>query len=247
MRKISYVMGLAALVAALAVLPGVSHSAMWVGGQLGGTFFANSDSEVKFGNNPTTTLRERSADPAFIGGITLGYDFVKEGFGGYNYPDWMKYFSFAVDFTYNRRVYPEQTNRKEQAGQISQFTVPRIHETMPVLSFLFIGHYGFLPDSEVPNGRLHPYIGVGPGIVFSAVDAADVGRSESVDIALVAETGLRLFCLKNVSVDTAFRYRYFSVTHSHTITRNHMVGGIIQEVSLDVNSFSFLVRASYHF
>ncbi len=37
-----------------------------------------------------------------MGGVTVGYDFVNAGFGGYAYPDWMKYFSFAVDFTYNR-------------------------------------------------------------------------------------------------------------------------------------------------
>ena len=37
-----------------------------------------------------------------IGGVTLGYDFVNTGFGAYAYPDWMKYFSFAMDFTYNR-------------------------------------------------------------------------------------------------------------------------------------------------
>ena len=37
-----------------------------------------------------------------IGGVTIGYDFVNAGFGGYAYPDWMKYFSFALDFTYNR-------------------------------------------------------------------------------------------------------------------------------------------------
>ena len=37
-----------------------------------------------------------------IGGAIIGYDFVNAGFGAYAWPDWMKYFSFAMDFTYNR-------------------------------------------------------------------------------------------------------------------------------------------------
>ena len=31
-------------------------------------------------------------------------------------------------------------------------------------TFLFMAHYGFMPDSEVPSGRINPYIGVGPAI-----------------------------------------------------------------------------------
>ena len=243
MRKISYLTSLAALVTALLVLPGVSYSAMWVGGQLGGNFLANSDAKIDVGNVPTITSRDRSARATVIGGVTLGYDFVKEGFGGYNYPDWMRYFSFAVDFTFNRMIFPQQTIVREQAGRTSQFAFPKVEGTMSVLSFLFIGHYGFLPDSEVPNGRLHPYIGVGPGIVFSSIDSGDFGlaSTSSTNIALVAETGLRFFCLKNVSLDAAFRYRFFSPTFSHT------VGGVTTDVNFDVNSFAFLFRANYHF
>jgi len=40
--------------------------------------------------------------PSVIGGATIGYDFVNAGFGGRAWPDWMRYFSFAMDYTYNR-------------------------------------------------------------------------------------------------------------------------------------------------
>jgi opacity protein-like surface antigen len=140
-------------------------------------------------------------------------------------------------------IFPQQTIVRERAGRTSQFALPKVEGTMSVLSFLFIGHYGFLPDSEVPNGRLHPYVGVGPGIVFSGLDSGDfgLGYAASTNIALVAETGLRFFCLKNVSLDAAFRYRFFSPNFSHT------VGGVTTDVNFDVNSFAFLFRANYHF
>ena len=48
------------------------------------------------------TLSGVDIQPSVIGGATIGYDFVNTGFGAYAWPDWMKYFSFAMDITYNK-------------------------------------------------------------------------------------------------------------------------------------------------
>ena len=256
MRKAYVLTGL--VLALILVVAGSAQARVWVGAQIGGNFAANTDVE---NNTPGFNLifRNVKVEPSVIGGLTIGYDFVREGFLGYNYPDWMKYFSFATDFTFNR------FDMREQFGNLTVNGTPdvgffpgwpigptgtRVEGTMAVWSFLFIGKYGFFPDSEVPFGRLQPYVAVGPGIMFSSlrgkmffpVEEAlrDVGDS-SVDIALVTEAGVRFMALRNVSLDVSFRYRFGSPSYSFSAS------GIPMTVKLDANQFNAIFRASYHF
>jgi hypothetical protein len=180
--------------------------------------------------------------PSVIGGAMIGYDFVNTGFGGYAYPDWMKYFSVATDFTYNRLNLSDVGG----VGVNSNF-----NGYAAVWTFMLMAHYGFLPDSEVPTGRVVPYIGVGPGIVFSGMDfsvAVPANRvtnntnarfgSTATNVALVVEPGIRFMALKNVSVDTAFRWRRCVTTWDFDNVT----------VKADpLNQLSFLLRANYHF
>lgn len=237
-KKAFRLVGLAFLALTLVALPGIASAAMWVGVEIGGNFAANTD--IKFsGGGLSATVKNARINPSVIGGITIGYDFVKEGFGGYNYPDWMKYFGVLTDFTYNRVDFPKQTRTISFAGQSFQGNLPRLEGYAAVWTFLLYAHYGFLADSDVPAGRLHPYLGVGPGIVFSGIDSGDfgVGNRSSTNVALVTEAGLRFFALKNVSLDAAFRYRWTEPSYSFT--------GTTADVTL--NQFSFLFRTSYHF
>jgi len=253
-KRIYRTCGVLVLALALAVLPSAGQGAMWVGAQLGANFAASTDVDASgniFGVDASVSFKGAKVQPAVIGGLTIGYDFIREGFLGYNWPDWMKYFSFATDFTFNRFDMREQfldfTANVGGAGFSGKATLGRSEGTMAVWSFLFIGKYGFFPDSEVPFGRLVPYIGVGPGIVFSSFDTAALGgntnSSSSVDIALVVETGIRFMALKNVSLDAAFRYRWCQPSYTFAFF------GTTQTVNaeIDANQFSALLRASYHF
>jgi opacity protein-like surface antigen len=230
--------GLITVIATLLVLPGVCQGALWVGGQIGVNAPLDSTFEVNGVDHGNSSMWA-----SVIGGGTVGYDFVNSGFLAYDWPAWMRYFSFALDFTYNRF---NVSSASDGLGFIkpegSRFEG---HETM--LSFLFIGHYGFFPDSEVPTGRLNPYLGIGPGIMFSGFDLGAVrrvsgiqglGSSSATNIALVVESGIRFMALKNVSIDTAVRYRYAAPSYNF---------GPVSIESNGMNQLAFLMRASYHF
>ena len=198
MKQKMCVLGVAALVVALLALSGVAQSAMWVGGELGGNFNAYPRMTAEgpgFSTSKVTEVR-----PGVIGGVTLGYDFVNAGFGGYAWPDWMKYFSFALDFTYNR------FSIQDRGPGIGSFLAnnSRLNGYEVAWTFLFMAHYGFLPDSEVPAGRIHPYLGVGPAIVWTGVEGTLPGivpkgnltyssnyGDHAMNVALVVEPGVR--------------------------------------------------------
>jgi hypothetical protein len=244
MKKKSYVLGVAVVLAGLLALSGVAQSAMWVGAQLGGNFqpYPNvSVSAPGVSSSSKTEIR-----PSVIGGATIGYDFVNAGFGAYAWPDWMKYFSFAMDLTYNRLTI-------QDAGPgIGKYFAggSRLNGYEVAWTFLFMAHYGFLPDSEVPSGRIVPYLGVGPAIVFTGAQytvptvyhpftqySSNHGDS-AVNVALVVEPGIRWMCMKNVSVDTGFRWRYSQPSWS---------GESVTVKIKPLNQLAFLVRANYHF
>jgi hypothetical protein len=245
MKKKISVLGVAALVALLA-LSGVAQSAMWVGAELGGNFNLGVDTKISvgaFSRDFTTEVR-----PSVIGGATIGYDFVNAGFGAYAWPDWMKYFSFAMDLTYNRLVI------QDGGPGIGRFFSPnsRLNGYEVAWTFLFMAHYGFLPDSEVPSGRINPYIGVGPAIVWTGIQGTagiyyppntnpkynSRFGDNSMNVALVVEPGIRWVCLKNVSVDTAMRWRYSQPSWGD---------GLINVKANPLNQIAFLIRANYHF
>lgn len=121
-----------------------------------------------------------SIDLAVVGGVKGGVWFVPEGFLGYHYPDWMKYFGCYLDVSYHRLDYRRQpmdtvgvdneppvtgsqglTRKATGKGTNRFYSQGRVF----TLAFLLSARYGFLPTPEVPFGRLQPYVGVGPGLI----------------------------------------------------------------------------------
>jgi hypothetical protein len=252
-KRVISVLGLMFLAAALVLIPATSGAEMYVEAYLGGVAGASDSMSQPFGGSTVVGGNTYSTsgvanlpgtldNPFFMGGLKLGTWFVKEGFLGYEYPDWMKYLGFYIDFSYHR------LNFRRQAATYSQnfFVNGAPFVSNPVggdltwgtegnaatLAFMFAARYGFLPDSEVPFGRLQPYIAVGPAIMFTSQEqkfivqnynnvaghpvgpitaiyqGVGLGSQSAAVICLAVEAGIRYMALKNVSIDVSFKYRW---------------------------------------
>jgi opacity protein-like surface antigen len=226
MKKSYALAGIMILAAVLLVLPVGAKAEMYVEAYIGGVQAASETLNPAIARPEATEIAKFSFsgnfDPAVVGGLKVGTWFVKEGFLGYNYPDWMKYFGFYLDFSYHRLDLRKQSGRlNDVVGGVSIANVEAdlfSEGYAATLAFMFAARYGFLPDSEVPFGRLQPYIGVGPAVMFtgqqpyirvpiSGYQANGSSQSTAV-IALAVDAGVRWMALKNVSIDLCFNYRF---------------------------------------
>ncbi|MCX5893014.1 MAG: hypothetical protein NTW80_08605, partial [Deltaproteobacteria bacterium] len=218
-------------------------------------------SVVGVGSISGTTNRSLSTAPSVLGGLKLGTWFVPTGTLGYSYPDWMKYFGFYTDFSYQRLDARRQVVARLPAGFVGNIEIES-EGSVATWDFMFAARYGFLQDSEVPFGRLQPYVAVGPAVMFSSRDAKlsapginmannvnvlsgwGLGNTGSTNIALAAEAGIRYMCLKNVSVDISFKYRYANPSFNY----NNISGsGVSLDLQPTYNLFSGQVGVAYHF
>ena len=293
MNRISKVRFLLVM-AVLLALPVAGQAEVYVEGYLGGVQGANTSMSSNYSttvpNIPptpgiTTYVGSHNMpgrlDPAVLGGLKLGTWFVKEGFLGLNYPDWMKYFGFYLDFCVHRLDFRRQLGNYSHTiliGGVTPYMTANGGLTFwsegfaPTLAFMFAARYGFLPDSEVPFGRLQPYVAVGPGIMFASQQpairydtfgvpgspphlltpplAAKMASQSEAAICLAAEAGLRWMALKNVSIDVSFKYRYAQPTFNYTFDELLFFGpSAVNSFTLHpaFHLFSGQVGVAYHF
>jgi opacity protein-like surface antigen len=273
-HTVSVVFGLF-LAVALVALAAPASAEMYLEGYLGGTAAANMGQNfVVHESNPTPTPitpvvtvgdfhlnYPGRTDPTVIGGVKLGTWFVNEGFAGWSgYPDWCKYFGFYTDVSYQRLEMPGQRlsggNYYNNGAVVDLVGGTFSSQGMATTwAFMFAGRYGFYPDSEVPFGRLQPYVAVGPAVMFTTMNPKlqanglnlSPGGDTQAVIALSVESGVRYMATKNVSIDLSFKYRYAQPSFSFSGING--ANGAPASFKLDptYNLFSGELGVAYHF
>lgn len=109
------------LIVSVLTLPVGAAAEVYVETYMGGVFTPNTDMTINtHGSNPNLpapniidekrhSLLAGQIDPAVLGGLKVGTWFVREGFLGYNYPEWMKYLGFYLDLNYHRISFKRQS------------------------------------------------------------------------------------------------------------------------------------------
>jgi len=238
---------------AMLMLPEMGWGGMWLGVQAGPGYNPSKDivqrTELDFGR----TYENVKFDHSFLGGLTLGYDFVNEGFLGSTWPSWMKYFSLVLDSTYENISFQHQLVTVAVQGNLAippqrlLDVSPSGNISMLSLAPMIIGKYGFIPNAEIPFGRLQPYLGVGAGILISNPEISGLTTEErnKLDMSVLVEGGLRYMLLRNVSLDAALRYRMIVTNFGNSFS----APGNTQKIDLDWDPefFNAILRLSYHF
>jgi opacity protein-like surface antigen len=117
---------------------------------------------------------------------------------------------------------------RAQARSVSPAVLGSSRVIMPAKDWInwtsalhLVGRYGFFKDSEVPFGRLQPYVGIGPAVV-AMYDQEDSAKNFAID----AMAGIRFMMLKNVSAFVEYKYNHqFSPEmEGHQVVVNNFSG-----------------------
>ena len=250
-RKLFLVAFLALMVVGLnKVSPAIA--AISVGAEIGGNFM---DTLEIAGSTRTRSVRlpkDNTVDPALLSGLTVEYYFVDKGVLRYDWPDWMKNISIALDVTHNQLAFGHQTtNFICQDPDWGTLSLPEFNGYVLTFSLLFKYRFPLIKQPDFPDGRLFLYVGAGPGISYSYLEANNnilgndsaVGHGTATSPTLVAESGISLFVVKDVSIDLFFRYRYSAPRYEFNVG----VCGAPLYVKFDNNSYNAALRIAYHF
>jgi opacity protein-like surface antigen len=212
----------------------------YLGGYMGGSVAHSADwrfDRVRYpGLNvgPVTASTLKFA-PGVVGGLKLGYFF-------HRWP----WFGLEVESSFNRQdIRPgAAVTLSPPVGGSTRGDVGATRLYVWSMAFHFMGRYGFLPDAQVPFGRLQPYVGLGPGfvIIYSIDDAA---KNFSLDF----QAGVRYMLRPNLSTFVEYKFSQqweVELEHQQLISR-----GLDQEgrgtAIFDFTSHKFVVGLTYHF
>ncbi len=221
--------------------PGLFPGEFYVGGYLGASLVPSTDLQFNNGIFPgggTVNTSKQRFEPAVVGGLKFGY-FLKS----------IPYLGLEAETNYARNYVREQRVTLSRPVQgTTQAILPTDDWCTWTLALHIVGRYGFLPDREVPFGRLQPYVGLGPGLVM-IYDEVDAAKNFAID----AMAGVRYMMLKNVAAFVEYKYSHqFDVElESHAIlpvAANGVLGTLQRGTArFDYDSHRIVLGVAYHF
>jgi len=163
----------------------------FVGGFFGGSFVPGTDWSYQMGSQ-NVTARNMTIDPGVTGGIKLGY-----------FLDSCPYVGVEAEGSIGNQPQPSQTVSLQPpvAGRVSTGRVTSQNLLVWTMALHLVGRYGFLPDPEVPFGRLQPYVGIGPGLVMLYAEA-----DSAKNFGLELEAGLRYMFTKHLGGFVEYKF-----------------------------------------
>ena len=217
--------------------PGLFPGEFYVGGYLGGSLVQNTDLQylsgiAQVGGGRLNTSRQKF-DPAVVGGLKIGY-FLQS----------IRYLGFEIETNYSRSAISNQViTLSRPVNGSARAIAPDDRWVNWTMAMHIVGRYGFLPDQEVPFGRLQPYVGIGPGLVV-LYDDVDAAKNFSLDLM----AGVRYMMLKNVSafVEYKFSQQWDVELESHSFLA---ADGTLQRgtATFDYTTHRFVLGVAYHF
>ena len=201
----------------------------FIGGFFGGAFVPGTDWTYAIAGQNITS-RNMTIDPGVTGGIKLGY-----------FLDSCPYFGVEAEGSIGNQPQPSQTVSLNPPVRGVVTTGRVTNQTLLVwtMALHLVGRYGFLPDQEVPFGRLQPYVGIGPGLVvlYGEADSAK-------NFGLELEAGLRYMFTKHLG---GFLEYKFSKQWAVELESQQMANLPASTATFDFARHQVVAGLAYHF
>jgi len=246
----------------------------WVGGGFGANQAVNLSSSDSFTRHDHTTRfltnfdSQGSPKAAVAAGVDLGTWF---DYDCCDVRDVLRYFGFSLNYSHYGLNYSSQGGQflkavlsSDNERTLTGDSIFNSNGYVNSLAFRANARYGWLPDDQVPFGRLQLQGGIGPSINIvtqtpseqfnllrtrNGTDNVDIRtilqnfNSQTVVVpGLQAEIGVKYFILPQLSLGPSMQYDYFRLHGSLTGP-----GDLSGSYSTAVNHFIFKLNVGYNF
>jgi hypothetical protein len=202
------------LLAALAA-PIAAHAEFFAELRVGGTFTEDADTEITVLGTPVASA-EADIDDSVTGGGRAGYWF-----------DGLPWVGLAADASYFA------VDADPGSAEI---------DVVPVSPLLML-RAPLSSTEEFPHGRLQPFLGVGPGIFITEIDADSGYRDSELDVGVDLHAGLKFLATREVGLFLEYRFTSFEADFSDTIP----AVGVPIETEIDLDSHHVGGGIAFHF